>query len=90
MSSEYVQPNGAMHSYPTSHMEKKGLTQIVTLETRMMQSNNYTKKSHMLSTSWNETPINLLRVNWFISSMWLQSNRKNLGKARRDVKRVNH
>lgn len=45
MSSGYAQPNDAMHSCPTSHMEKKSLSQIVTFETRMMQSNNYTKKA---------------------------------------------
>lgn len=45
MSSRYAQPNDATHSCPTSHMEKKGLSQIVTFGTRMMQSNNYTKKA---------------------------------------------
>lgn len=45
MPSGYAQPNGAMHSRPTSHKEKKGLSQIVTSETRMMQSNSYTKKA---------------------------------------------
>lgn len=43
MSSGYAQPNDAMHSCPTSHMEKKGLSQIVTLETRMMQTTTQRK-----------------------------------------------
>lgn len=45
MSRGYEQQNGAMHSGSTSHKEKRGVSQIVTTETRMMQSNSYTKQA---------------------------------------------
>lgn len=54
MSSGYAQPNDAMHSSPTSPMQKKDLSQIVHIWNKNDAIKQLREEGHMLSPSWNE------------------------------------